>query len=204
MDLSMAVMILASGLIHMYAGVLLFSGRDRRNPWQSKDNVIANTPDKNIFASGILCLLAGSFWMMPLYYLAKLPTFMGMVAFISFALFVLSCTVFHVAAGFALYAYKKDQTGDNPTQNIIKIYALVYIFWAAVYSLAMMSLGLSGVLDMNAFHYLSLPLPAILIIQLGLGMKLRKTAYFTDISGTLAVMVSLLSTVNIMVSNQIQ
>lgn len=200
----MAVIILASGLIHMYAGVLLFSGRDRRNLWQSKENVLAATPDKHIFASGVLCLLAGSFWMTPLYYLAKLPTFTGMAAFVSFALFVLSCTVFHVAAGFSLYAYKKDPNYENPTQNIIKIYGLIYVFWAAVYSLCMAVLGFSCVLEMNFFHYLTLPLPAILIIQLGLGVKLKKTAYFSDISGTLAVMVSLLSTVNIMVSNQIQ
>lgn len=203
MDLWMAVIILTSGLCSIYADILLFSGKSNPGELERGRKAADGTAHSNMLRSGFIRLLACAFWMMPLYYLSRLPTFAGITAFISFAAFILSASVFHIALGFILYTFQKGSFSENLMQHQIKIYGLVYLFWAAVYSFAMITLNFNGTLNMNLLHYFTLPLPAVLIIQLFLGAKWKKQPYFSDISGTLAIMVSLLSTVNIMVSNQI-
>lgn len=203
MDLWMAVIILASGLCSIYADILLFSGKNASGSFSINEKQADKITGHRILLSGFIRLLACVFWMMPLYYLSHLPTFAGMTAFMSFAAFILAASVFHIALGFILYAFRQGSLPENTMQRQIRLYGLVYLFWAAVYSCAMIALNFNGTLNMNLIHYFTLPLPAVLIIQLFLGAKWKKQPYFSDISGTLAMMVSLLSTVNIMVSNQI-
>lgn len=201
MQTSITVIILISGLVNMIADILLVSGKDFQNKHQTKEQQIEQTPAKHILLSSLIGLIAISFWITPIYFLSKIPTPAGTVAFISFSMYIVSLAVFHVMVSYSSLCYKQNKALLPSLSSYMKGYGLVSVLLSGLYSGSMIYLSLKGTLIFWPIHYLTLPLFSMVIIQFLLGRLLKRVPHFSSVAGTLSMIVSFLSTLHIMAIN---
>jgi hypothetical protein len=196
-------LIVVSGLTNMIADLFLVSGKDRKIKNQSNLDSAEKTPVNHLFISGILGLISISFWVVPVYYLSKLPTVVGLIALFSFSMYIVAVAAFHVVASFCILILKFNHDKEAFLSKIIKTYGSVCILFSLIYTAAMMILSFSGSLNMQVWHYPTLPLFSMILIQFILGNVLKRIPYFSSVAGTLSMMISFLSTIHIMLINNI-
>lgn len=192
--------IVLSCLSNMVADLFLSSGRDYRQQ-QTTLEQIRKTPEKNLLISAILGLVSLGFWQTPLYFLQHLTGTFGGVAMVSFAVFIGSIMAFHPICCMCLHLVKADEAKEKIAMQYIKYSGWICFLPMSVFTVTMIVMGVSGELAMQWYHYLGLPLFAVIIIQFGLGRLLKKVPYFSGISGTLSMMISLLLLVHLLHSN---
>ena len=203
MHTTIILVLVLSGISNIVADLLLVSGGDFKRK-QSKADQARETPTNHLVISGVLGLISISFWMVPLYYLSALPDTAGLVAMLSFAIYIATLTTFHAVCSFVIISFKLKEDSFAYLGGTMRYYGALCIFWSSLYTGAIIYLSVSGVLAMEIFHYLTLPLFSMIIIQLILGSLLKKIPHFTSIAGSLSMIISLLSTVHLMISNNIR
>ncbi len=195
------IIVVISAIINMIADILLQSGRDYSNLKQSNLEVIRATKEQHLFVSAIMGVLAISCWQAPLYLLMKVPLLSGKILFFSFLLMINSISVFHVACCMAFHIYKVNEEKEKIATKYLSVFGSCIFLFGLIYTGTMIYLGYNGVLKLNVFHYLTLPLPSVILIQFTLGRILKRLPYFSPVSGTLSMLVSIIATVNILKTN---
>ncbi len=200
----MAVFIIAliiiSSVTNMVADVFLVSGKNYAVKDQPPAEIAKNTPDKHLNISGKLGLVSLSMWMGVLYFLAYLEGNIGKLAMISYAAYIGCIMVFHVICSNIFTMLKHNTLSEEILNSIFKFYMFMCVITSLIYTGTMIYLGLSGTLKMQLVHYLTLPFASTVLVQFILG-KLVKIKHFDSIAGTLSMLVAMLSSIHIMVSN---
>ncbi len=200
MAIIIIVLIVISSLTNMVADVFLVSGKDHTIKNQPPTEIAKNTPDNHLHISGMLGLVSLSFWMGVLYFLSYLKGTGGMLAMLFYAAYIGCIMVFHVFCSNVFLLVKHSQIEEKKLESVFKFYMLMCVITSLLYTVTMFYLGLSGTLKMNIIHYLTLPFSSTVIVQFILG-KIIKIKHFESIAGTFSMLVAMLSTIHIMVSN---
>ncbi len=196
MLIMLIVLIVISCLINMFADYLLVSGKKN----DDKMETIKNTPDDHIIMSGMLGFVALTFWMGVIYFLSYIDGNIGQIAMLNWVVYITAITVFHVICSYTFLLAKHSSMTESELTRIFSFYMVMCILTSMAYTGTMMYLGLSGLLKMNIFHYLTLPFFSTIIFQFGLG-KIIKLKHFSSISGTLSMLISMLSTIHVISVN---
>ncbi|PID85190.1 MAG: hypothetical protein CSA11_03525 [Chloroflexi bacterium] len=194
------VLIVISGLTNMVADVLMVSGKDYKRKDQTRIEQVNNTPDNHLYLSGIIGMISLSLWMGVVYYLSYIEGTIGIIVMIAYAMFVGSIMVFHVVCSNILLLFKHSEIGEKKLTKLLMFYGAMCVLFSSAYSGFMIYLGVTGVLRMHFIHYITLPIFSTLIIQMLLG-KIIKIKHFDSIAGTLSMLVSMLLTIHIMITN---
>lgn len=197
------VIIIVTGISNMAADLFLSSGRDYSDKNQSILGRAQNTPDRHFFISAVLGLSSLLFWQTPVYFLAKLPGTAGAVAAVSFAMSIGAIAVFHVVCSLAIMFYKHNEDKEKTLKLYISVFSAFCIVFTLLYSIVMIYMGTTGRLTMRWYHYITLPFCSVAIIQFVIGKLLKRVPYLETVSGTLSMVVALLSTLNVLAVNGI-
>ncbi len=181
----------------MIADVLLQSGRDYSNPKQSEIELVRATKTKHFLISAILGLLSITCWQAPLLLLMKLKGGIGLCLQFSFLIMITLIAVFHVACCMAFHICKVNEDKLKEATKYLAILGPLVFVPSLIYTVTMIYAGATGVLALSWFHYLTLPLPAVILIQFGLGKLLKRVPYVAPTSGTISMLVSIMFTINI-------
>ncbi len=193
--------IVVSGLTNMIADVLLQSGRLYSDGQQSDMDVVLATKESHLFISAVLGAVSISCWQAPLFLLMKVGGTIGTLLQLSF-LFMISCiTVFHVVCCMGFHLYKANQEKEKAATQYLQVFGPLTFIPGLVYTVAMIYAGLTGTLHLEWFHYATLPILSIIVIRFIMGKMLKRVPYFAPVSGTLSMIVSLLSLLHIMAIN---
>ncbi len=194
------ILIVLSSLINMIADILLVSGKDNKIKNQEVMDIINKTPNKNIYLSGMIGVFSLAVWMSLLYFLSYLKGRVGLFVIISYAMFIGSIMVFHVSCSTIFLFAKNSLVNHKRLKKLLMFYAIPTIIFSLMYTGGMIYLGLTEVLRMNMIHYITLPIFSTIIIQIILG-NIIPIKHFDSISGTLSMLISMLSTIHIIVTN---
>ncbi len=194
------ILVVVSGITNMVADVFLVSGKDHKINNQPMIDVARNTPDKHIKLSGMIGLISLSFWLSVLYYLSYLKGNIGIITMISYAVYIGCIMVFHVVCSYIFLLGKHTEMSEKSLNKIFIFYAGACVVSSTLYSGLMLYLGISGILKINFIQYITLPLFSTIIVQFILG-NLIKIKYFSSVSGTLGMIISMLSTISIIAGN---
>ncbi len=196
------VLIVISAVVNMVADVYLVSGKEKGMSKKDMFAIIEKTPEKHINISGMIGVFALSVWMLVIYFLSYIQGTMGVIAMLSFAMYIGSIMVFHVACSHIFLLAKRSDMDRDYLKKMLGFYMIPCIIFSLVYTLVMFYLGLSGALKMNLLYYLTLPFSSTVIFQFGLGnSKLIKWRYFESITGTISMLIAMLGTIGIIVTN---
>lgn len=194
--------IITSCVINAYTDVLMMSGARIKHTF---DEIVQETPDKHLYASGYIGVFAISQWMLVLYFLSHIKESVGIITMIAYAMYIGSIMMFHIACSYSFLLEKHEKHGIEKFRQKIVIFALPSAVFAAFYTGMMIYLGTSGILKINFFQYLTLPAFSLIFFQLLFGTIVTKglirIRLLSDISSTLAMSVSMLSTINIISVN---
>ena len=203
MNATIVIILILSGISNIVADLFLVSGGDFKRK-ESKADQARQTPMNHLVISGVLGLISISFWMVPVYYLSALPGIAGFVALLSFGITIATLTTYHAVCSFVIISFKLKEESFADLGKTMKYYGALCIIWSSVYTGCIIYLSVIGFLKMGLFHYLTLPLFSMIIVQFMVGSLLRKIPHFSSIAGSLAMIISLLSTVHIMIINNIR
>ncbi len=192
--------IIVTAIANMVADILLVSGKDYKNKQQTILDVIENTKDKNIIRSGIIGACVIPFWIGVLYFLSYIEHPIGKFLSILFAMFIASIAVFHVMCSNVYLLYKHSNLGEAKLKKLLINYAIPCVVFSVSYTGLMIYAGISGILHLSVFQYVTLPFFSTLLIQVGLG-NLFKYKHFDSISGSVSMLVTMLSTISIIAGN---
>ncbi len=192
--------IIIAVLFNMLADVLLVSGKSVVEDRNDIIAIIKNTPEKHIILCGMIGVFAIPMWTITLYFLSYLEGALGIVALISFAMFIGANVAFHVSCSNVFLLAKRSDIEVDKLKKILIFYAIPCVVFSLIYTFTMAYMGITGILEMNILHYLTLPLASTLIFQVGLG-NIIKIKHFGSISGTLGILIAMLSTISIIMSN---
>ncbi len=196
------ILIVISAFINMIADIYLVSGKESGMRKKDMFSIIEKTPVKHINLSGMIGVFALSFWMLVLYFLSFIEGTMGTIALVSFAMYIGSIMVFHVACSHLFLLVKRSDMDNDYLKKILVFYMIPCVIFSLLYTGVMIYLGLSGVLKMNILYYLTLPFCSTCIFQFGLGnIGIIKWKHFESIIGTLSMLLAMLGTIGIIVSN---
>ncbi len=189
--------ILASGITNIIADVLLQSGRDYSNPKQSEIELLRATKTEHFLISAILGALSITCWQAPLFLLMKVKGGIGICLQFSFVAMISLIAVFHVACCMAFHICKVNEDKLKEATKYLTILGPLVFIPSLIYTATMIYAGATGLLHLSWFHYLTLPLPAVILIQFGLGKLLKRVPYIAPTAGTISMVVSLMFTINI-------
>lgn len=192
------ILLIVSGISNMIADVLLVSGKTHKKN-QTKFESVQNTPMKHIQISGILGMISIMFWVLPLYYLKTLDTFAGLLAMISFVMYIMSIQTFHVVCAYVMTCYKLNDVAATLSSKSVKIYGLVCIVLSLIYTGSMIYLSWTNIIVMNGLQIALLPIFTMIFFQVVLMKALNKIPHYASVAGTLGMIVSLLGTVSVFV-----
>lgn len=195
MNILILTVIIISGITNMIADIFLSSGR--KNSKQTRLDIIKNTPDKHLFISAFLGSISIGAWLVVLVYLAQLPTVLGQLTMISYALFIAFIITFHVSCSYAFYVAKHDETKYDYMKKVLGFFMGMCTLLGAIVTALLIALNVQGIISLNLWQILFLPLFATLIIQMGIGTLLKKVPYFQTIAGTLATVISIISLITV-------
>ncbi len=195
------IIVLVAGFGNMVADYLLYSGKDATNPNQTKQEIALATPEKNIVNSALLSLISIMFWTVPSYFLAHIDSIFGKIAFLSLVMYIVSLVGFHVMVCYTVLVFKYKPEKELFLSKYLSYYAIISIITVSVYTVAMIILGLKGILVMRLWHYFTLPFFSVLIFQLILSKLLNRIHHYDSIAGSVSIVISLLSLVHIMSIN---
>ncbi len=196
-------LIVISSLSNMVADILLSAGQDYRNPQQTTLDKVRNTPEKNLLISAVLGFLSIACWQAVLLALQDLSGVVGSIAKVSFAIYIATIMVFHVVCCLAIHLCKVNESKEKIATKYLIFFGVLCFVFSLLYSVAMIVLSVRGELQMAWYHYLGLPFFSVMIIQFIAGRILAKVPYYSSISGTLSMMLSLLLTVHLMAKNSL-
>ncbi len=199
MNIIVITVIIVTGITNIVADLFLSSGKDYSDKNETPIDAIRKTPEKNFFTSAILGMISILCWEFPLYYVSKIPGNPGIIASISFSMLIGCIAVFHVVCCLVMTVYKFDESKEQIMKKYIFVFGPACSLAALVYTVTMIYLGATGGLTMYWYHYLTLPLPSTIVIQFVLSKILSRVPYYSSISGTISMIVALLSTVNVMI-----
>ncbi len=199
MKIIILTVIIVTGITNIIADLLFSSGKDYSNKDEKPLEAIRRTPEKHFFISAIMGMISILCWEFPLYYISKIPGNPGIIASISFAMLIGSIAVFHVVCCLSMTVYKFDESKEYLMKKHLFAFGPACVAISLVYTITMIYLGATGGLTMYWYHYLTLPLPSNIIIQFVLSKILSRVPYYSSISGTISMIVALLSTVNVMI-----
>ncbi len=197
------IIVAIAGFGNMVADYLLYSGKDPTNPNQTKQEIALATPEKDITNSALLSLVSIVFWSMPSYFLAQVDSVFGKIAFFSLVMYIVSLVGFHVMVCYTVLVFKYRSEKEVFLGKYIPYYSIISIITVSIYTSAMVILGLTGELVMHLWHYFTLPVFSVIIFQFILGKLLKKIHHYDSISGSISVVISLLSLIHIMLINHI-
>ncbi len=143
------------GFANMLADYLLYSGKDSTKQNQTKQEIALSTPDKDIINSALLSLISIMFWLIPSYFLAQINSIFSKIAFFSLLMYIVSLVGFHVMVCYTVLLFKYNPKKEDFLSKYISYYALISIVTSSVYTVAMITLGLKGILIMQVWHYLN-------------------------------------------------
>ncbi len=194
--------IIVSSITTIIADLLLTSGRYVTKEKQTDLEIIKNTKYKNLVISAILGSVSILFWMSILYYLMQLKGTIGFFTSLTFAMYIGSIAVFHSVVAFAYYIVKKDENDFKHLGKIMSYFVMACVITSVAFTSLMLVLAINGTLKLSILNYLTLPFFSTILIQFILGSIMNKfTRWFKPISGTLSMLVSFLSLINIMINN---
>ncbi len=196
MSVFIIVLIVGSSLLNMYADILLVSGKDFRVKNENPVDIVKRTPDKHLFKSGMIGAVCISMWMSMLYFFTNVKGMVGTFTMIAFAMFIGSIMVFHVICSKIFLMSKHTDISEKQLYKVMKFYAGICVVTSVVFTTLMIYLGASGIINMNWYHYIALPIFATTIIQFGLP-KIITIKHFDSISGTLSMLISMLFIISI-------
>ncbi len=194
------IVIIFSAILNMIADIFLVSGKDYKTSKQSTVDIINKTKDKHIYLSAKLGVIAIPMWMSVIYFLSYIKSNIGTILIIIYAMYIATITVFHVMCSNVFLLYKYSNKGEQKLKKLLIYYAIPCVVLSTAYSSIMLYLGINSTLHLNVLHYLTLPICSSLLIQVILGNTI-KIKHFDSISGTVSMLVTMLSTVHIIISN---
>ncbi len=194
------IIVVVSNIINCISDYYLSYGKNRNIKDKYFTVMAKNTPDKYLYYSGISGVFAISMWMFLLYYLSYVKGIAGTLLMVTYAIFIGSNMAYHLACSRILLFAKYTNMEEAKIKKQIVLYGLPNLFFATIYSFIMIYLGMSKVLEINIFQYFTLPIFSILIIHAVFGY-LIKIKHFDTISGTIAMLISMLSTISIITNN---
>lgn len=200
MSLFVISLVVVASLTNMVADVFLVSGKDRDKVNQSPIEVARNTPDQHLNLSGMIGIISLALWMSVLYFLSYMKGDAGRFAMVFYAMYIGAIMVFHVICSYIFLLVKHSDMTEQKLTKLFKFYMSICIVTSLAYSGWMAYLGLSGALNMSVFHYLTLPFASTVIFQFGIG-KLIRISHFESIAGTLSMLIAMLSTIHLMMTN---
>ncbi len=200
MAMTLLIVIVVSAFINMYADIILVSGKDASIKNQDELDIISKTPEKNIIRSGQIGVFALSMWMGVLYFLSFIDGNMGILAMLSFAMYIGSIMVFHVACSHIFIMAKNTDMERKYLEKMLFFYMIPCIIFSLLYTGIMAYLGFSGVLKMHLSYYITLPFASTVLFQFGLS-KVIKIKHFDSIAGTVSMLIAMLGTIGIIASN---
>ncbi len=192
------VIIIVSGLGNMVADVLLQSGRDYSKGKQSEIEIIRATKEKHLLISAILGALCIMCWQAPLFLLIKIPATLGTILQFSFLTMISCIAIFHVVCCMAFHLCKANEEKEKIATKYLSIFGPLTFIPGLIFTAMMIYAGINGQVQLNWFHYLCLPIPAIILIQFIIGKLLKKIPYFSAVSGTLSMVVSIISVISVL------
>lgn len=201
MDMLMYVIIVLSSVSNMYADLLLTLEGEKKIIGKKTFELFTQASEKNLLISAVLGVVAIGFWQTPLYFMQHLTGVIGGVAIVSFAILIGVIMAFHPICCLCIHLVKVDATKEKTAMQYITYVGMLCFVVTIVFTLAMITLGVNGDLVMQWYHYAGLPLFTMVVIQFGLGKMFGRIRYFSSISGTLGMMISLLLLVHLLRSN---
>ncbi len=196
----MIVLIIISSFTNMAADIFLVSGKDHDKVNQSPIEVARNTPDHHLNLSGMIGIVSLAMWLSVLYFLSYLKGDAGRFAMIFYAMYIGAIMVFHVICSYIFLLVKHSDMTEQQLTKLFKFYMSICIVTSLAYSAWLAYLGLTGALKMTILHYLTLPFMATVLVQFGLG-KIIRIKHFESIAGTFSMLVAMLSTISIVMTN---
>ncbi len=181
----------------MIADVLLQSGRDYSNPKQSEIELVRATSSKHFLLSAIIGVISITCWQAPLFLIMRLKSSIGTTLQFSYLAMISCITVFHVACCMAFHMAKLNEDKLKEATKYLTILGPLIFIPSLIYTVTMIYAGATGMLNLSWFHYITLPLPAVILIQFGLGRLLKRVPYVAPTAGTLSMLVSIMFTINI-------
>ncbi|MDO5713817.1 MAG: hypothetical protein Q4Q07_05235 [Tissierellia bacterium] len=203
MYLFIAFIIIIFSVTNMIADVLLVSGKRPGMGKESGEAIAERTPIKHLFISAVLGLISISMWITPIYFLRHLPTSTGTWAMLFFAFYICSCAAFHVTVAYSVLCYKCNPELITNLKKVMMIFGFICVFWSSLYTISIIRLSTNHSLNLHFFHYITLPIFSMIIVQFLLPKVFKKVLHFSSIAGTLGMMISLLSTIHFMAMNHI-
>ncbi len=194
------ILIVIACFTNMAADIFLVSGKDHNKVNQPPIEVARNTPDHHLNLSGMIGIISLALWMSVLYFLSYLKGDAGRFAMIFYAIYIGAIMVFHVICSYTFLLVKHSDMTEQQLTKLFKFYMSICVVTSLAYSAWLAYLGLSGVLKMSILHYLTLPFMSTVLVQFGLG-KVIRIKHFDSIAGTFSMLVAMLSTISIMMTN---
>ncbi len=184
-DIIIISVIVTASISNMIADVFLASGKNYKIKKQSRMDIIKNTPDRHLFLSAYIGSISISLWLLVAYYLAKIPSDMGNVAMWTFVIYIAFVMTFHVVCSFVFYIVKYDESKFDVFKKILAFFMIMCSVFSLAYTLSMLYLSWQGIIQMNIWQILTLPL--------------NRIPHFSSIAGTLGMLAALLSTISIFI-----
>lgn len=184
--------------LNIIADLYLVSGREKNKGNYVKEEVFKNTPDKHLFLSAKLGLIAISFWLCPNYYLAQIPGMLGFILTLSYSIHIATIMVFHVVCAYFIYLLKHETEKSGTHELHFKFFTFASASTSLIFTILMVYASFTNAVQMSIIQVLALPFFSVGIISYIIAkIILKKLRHLQYISGSLAMLVSMISIVTI-------
>lgn len=198
------LIIITTCITNAYADLLLASGDKRQGEGLSyidKYFAIAKTNTySNQIKSGIIGGVSIGSWMLLIYFLLKIDGgIWSTLAILTYAIFCGINMLTHVLTTSIFQIIKSKDAPERELKKYLLFYSIVCTVFGTLFSFIMGYMGVVGILPMRWYHYITLPICTIILVQFVLG-TLVKNDKFEIIAGTLGQCISMLMIINLILS----
>ncbi|MEM1051527.1 MAG: hypothetical protein AAGI28_05460 [Pseudomonadota bacterium] len=185
LSLILVVLLIACAANAVGDVALLWGARQTR--WQPGLPALVKTPPRLVLLGSLLGLITIPCWFLIVPLIARLPGWYGLVACISYSAFVAGALAFHLSYAFVGPSLREVPALEGAFKRPLGTLLLYTFAMGAIASIVLALAGASQTIIMHWYHYLLLPTPAIVLIQMIFGSALRSIPFAKIIAGPLAM-----------------
>lgn len=194
------ILLIGACALNAISDILLFWGAQHTG-WEVSSDAILKTPRRYLLIGSLAGLFILPVWFLPTLYLAQIDGGAGTIATLSYVVYIAAVLFYHVSYSFIGISIQAHHAVAETYETITMGLGIYLMLLSLVFTVTIIYLSVQGMLTLQWYHYATLPFPAVLIVQFGLGNLLRRVPWFQIVSGTLSMSVFFVGFIDLIARN---